>query len=332
MLQAKGVNYQEFTMGSFLDVRTVVPLARCLKREKPDILQCHLVRANLYGRLAARLAGIQTVICTHHGVDDYTKGRGFTDRMLRKIERITDGLVTCHVGVSESMRRSIITNFEVAEDKVVAIQNGITINECARNSEEVIELRKKFGIPAAATVVGLVGNFTANKNFKMVPQLAKVLIARHPTIRFVIVGDGKERIEVESIVRELQLQDIVILPRFRADIAQFYSMFDIFVSTSLSEGFGLAVAEAMAAGLPCVAYDVGALGELIVDGQTGILVSVGDEDMFENSVGRLVAEPGSRSAMGMASRTRIVDYFSVKSMVRQYDMLYESVLQRSVAE
>ena len=323
VLRAAGADYRVFRMASFLDVRIVAALVRQLRSLRPDILHCHLVRANLYGRIAARLAGVPVVICTHHGIEDYMVGDKLRDRAVRSVDRVTDGWVTCHVGVSEGMRRAAIRHLGIAPGKIVAIPNGIDLALYASNRASRIAVRRELGLDPDALVVGSVGILNHTKNFQLLVMIAKLFISRHSGLQFVIVGDGDQRRELESMVAKLGLRHSVILPGFRADIPRVLAALDIFALTSRSEGFGLAVAEAMASGLPAVAFDVGALGELVVDGQTGFLVTAGNTAAFAIALSRLIEEPELRFAMGQAAQARARALFPVDLMVRRYNELYD---------
>ena len=327
ILHEVGTDYRVFTMAaSFLDVRIVAPLVRQLRVLHPDILHCHLVRANLYGRIAARLAGVPKVICTHHGIEDYMVGDSLRDRAVRSVERLTDRWVTCHVGVSEGMRRAAIRHLGIAPDKIVAIPNGVGLALYDHNREERAIVRQELGLDPDAVVVGSVGILNRTKNFQLLVKVAKSILERRSGVQFIIVGDGDQRSELETMVAKLGLRRSVILPGFRADIHRVLRALDIFALTSRSEGFGLAVVEAMASGLPCVAFDVGALGELVADGQTGFLVTAGDAEGFGVALNRLIVSPELRSGMGQAAQTRARTLFSVELMVRRYNELYDRLV------
>jgi len=326
ILREVGTNFQKFKMTAFMDVRIMATLVRQLRILRPDILHCHLVRANLYGRIAARLAGVPVVISTHHGIEDYMVGDHVRDRAVRSVERLTDSLVTCHVGVSEGMRRAAIRHLGIAPDKIVAIPNGVDLALYNHNREERAIVRQELGLDPDAVVVGSVGVFNRTKNFQLLVQVAKSILDRRSGVQFIIVGDGDQRNELETMVAKLGLRRSLILPGFRADIHRVLRALDIFALTSRSEGFGLAVVEAMASGLPCVAFDVGALGELVADGQTGLLVKAGDAEAFSAALGRLIADPELRSYMGQAACARAEALFSVELMVRRYNELYDRLV------
>jgi glycosyltransferase involved in cell wall biosynthesis len=329
IIHDSGGDYKAFKMGSFLDLRILAPLVRQMRLSKPDILHCHLVRANIYGRVAAQLAGVPRVICTHHGIEDYMVSSNLRDQAVRSLEYFTDRWVNCHVGVSEGMRQAAMLHLRIAPDKIVAIPNGVDIGlfDCDHTDRMVV--RQELGLDPHAVVVGSVGILNQTKNFKLMVQIAQSALARHRNLQFIIVGDGDQRSELETVVTNLGLRKAIVLAGFRTDIPRVLKALDIFALTSRSEGFCLAVAEAMASGLPCVAFDVGALGELVVDGHTGFLVAAGDAEKFGIMLDQLIAAPELRTIMGCAAQLRAKDLFSVDIMVRRYNELYDRLLNAS---
>lgn len=326
ILREVGARFQVFKMASFIDARILVSLVRGLRLLRPNILHCHLVRANLYGRIAAKLAGVPVVISTYHGIEDYMVSNSLRDRAVRIVELMTAGWVSCHVGVSEGMRLAAIQHLRIAPDKIVTIPNGVDIAmyECNRASR--IAVRRELGLDPEAIVVGSVGILNETKNFKQLLHVAKSVVNRYPDVKFIIFGDGDQRRELEVMITDLGLSSSVILYGFSTDIPRALMALDIFALTSRSEGFSLAVAEAMASGLPCVVFDVGALHELVVDNQTGFLVAADDSDDFGVALNRLITKPGLRSSMGHLARKRVKERFSVELMARRYNELYNHLI------
>lgn len=325
LLAAAGAEFHVFEMGGFLDLSILIPLVRELKRLRPNILHCHLVRANLYGRIAALLAGVPVVLNTHHGIEDYMISESMRNRAVRKFERMTDGLVTRHVAVSHVMRRAAIDYLHIAPERIAAIPNGVNLDLYDAERRARMDVRRELGLAADAIVVGSVGILNETKNFQLLIRVAKDVIEANRNVQFVIFGEGEERLILEKMILDLGLAGSVFLAGFRSDVARCLAALDIFALTSRSEGFGLAVAEAMASGLPCVAFDVGALAELVANGQTGWLAPAGDAEGFARRIAQLVASPQMRIDMGRASSERAKSDFSAAVMAQNYSELYESL-------
>ena len=327
MLRKAGLGYRVFPMGpSFLDVRVLLPLVRQLRREPPDILHCHLLRANLYGRIAARLAGVRNVISTAHGVDGYVTGSAPVSISLRLLERLSAGWVTKYVAVSETTRRAIIKHLRLDPGKIVTILNSLDLEPFQRRTRDKSLVRAQFGLSPEAVVVGSVGNLLPLKNYASLVRWVGELAPAFPQVQLVIFGDGEERLALESLLGELNLTDKVRLPGFHHDIPELLGAMDIFAFPSLSEGLSIALLEAMAAGLPCVVMDVGGNAEAVRDGQTGYVVPWGDGEQFRGALTLLLKDAGLRKKLGAAGKNRAFTLFNPKRQAAQYTELYRSVL------
>ncbi|MBI4795419.1 MAG: glycosyltransferase, partial [Deltaproteobacteria bacterium] len=313
----------------FLDVRVLWPLVLQLRAEKPDILHCHLVRANLYGRIAARLAGVKGVICSIRGIDGYVTSPGLMPLSVRLVERLTACWVAKYVAVSEAARQAIIKHLGLSPKKIVTILNAVDLVPFRRPRGDGSAIRAELGLSPDAVVVGSVGNLLPLKNYASLVRWFGDLSARFPQVQLVIIGKGKERQVLESLVEELHLTDRVRLPGFRTDIPEVLGAMDIFAFPSLSEGLPRAVMEAMAAGLPCVVMDVGGNAEAVVDGRTGYVVPQRDGPGFKAALTRLLRDGELRKKLGGAGKKRAFTLFNPKRLAAEYEALYRSVLNRN---
>lgn len=329
LLREAGLAYRVFPMGrSFLDVRVLWPLVRRLRAEKPDILHCHLVRANLYGRIAARLAGVRGVVCSIRGIDDYVTSPGLLARAVRLVERLTACWAAKYVAVSETARQAIIKHLQISPEKIVTILNAVDLAPFRTRRDNRASVRAAWGLPPEAVVVGSVGRLAPLKNYANLIRWVGELTAPFPQAHLVLVGDGEERPALEGLMGELHLGDRVRLLGHREDIPEMLGAMDIFAFPSLSEGLPRAVMEAMAAGLPCVVMDVGGNAEAVMDGQTGYVVPLGDAPGFKAALTRLLKDGASRKKLGAAGKNRAFTLFNPKRLATEYEELYRSLLNR----
>lgn len=330
-IQSTGSEYLDFKMArSFLDARILFPLVKALRLKKPEILHCHLLRANIYGRIAARIAGVPMVISTHHGVEDYMVGNKLRDSAARCLEKLTDSTAVIHVGVSDSVCKHIQKSMNISIEKVVRIYNGIEYNKYDQYRRECNNVRKELGLSLSAIVIGSVGGLIHRKNYSALINVARIMLQQNNMLQFVIVGEGNERRNLENMIAASGLSRSIILTGFRTDIPRVIQAFDIFAMTTRAEGFGLALVEAMATGLPCVVYDIGPLNEIINKRQGGICVKLDDIDSFCCALDSLVVDPGKRSAIGNNARARVETLFSVDIMVHNYNKLYDRLYNKYV--
>jgi glycosyltransferase involved in cell wall biosynthesis len=330
LIHKAGLGYRVFPMGrSFLDARVLWPLVRQLRRGPPDILHCHLLRANLYGPIAARLAGVQGVICTIRGIDEYVTSPGLIPRALRQVESLTASWVAKYVAVSETARQAMVKHLRLPPEKIVTILNAVDLTPFRSPPGDGSAVRAELGLAPDAVVVGSVGNLLPLKNYANLVRWFQEFAAAFPQVQLVIIGEGEERQALDDLIARRNLGAKVKLVGFRTDIPRVLGAMDIFAFPSLSEGLPRAVMEAMAAGLPCVVMQVGGNPEAVEDGQTGYVVAPEDGPGFKEALLRLIQDGALRKKMGAAGKKRAFTLFNPERLAAEYTELYHAVLNRS---
>jgi len=330
LLAGVGADYKVFKMSrSFLDLRVLFPLVQQLRAHRPTILHCHLVRANLYGRVAAKMAGIPVVVNTLHNIEEYMQGGGIIFGSVRRFEQMTARWVSKYVAVSEAVRQEAINCLHLPPDKIATILNAIDLVPYRCGSIDRSAVRAELGIQAEDVVVGSVGRLHRQKNYPFLIRMAKTIGAKLRNVRFVIIGDGEDRQSLERMIAHFGLQDSILLPGYRPDIPRVLGGFDIFVLPSSYEGLSIALMEAMAAGLPSIVTDVGGNAEAVVHAETGFVLLPGDEEGFTSSLETLLRNPDLRQSMGRAARERVVKLFDAERLTQEYVGLYQRLLEQS---
>lgn len=323
-----GVTHRVLPAGrSFVDPRAAGAVRRALSVLRPDILQTHLVRANLWGRLAGRLHGGTPVICTLRGVEDYFKDPGLTAALVRQVESMSHGMVARYVAVSDGVRDAAISYLRLPESLVVTIRNAVDLSPFAVPADRA-RARALLGISEESILVGSVSVFEPRKNVSLLLSAFAAARQRHPALdlQLVLVGDGDGRPALEAQVARDGLVDAVHFAGFRRDIASLLSGFDVFALTSLGEGLPRAVMEAMAAGVPCVVTDVGGNREAVAHGIDGFVHAVSDVEGLVESLSRLCADDDMRRAFSTAARAAAFSRFHPDRLAREYDALYAQVM------
>jgi glycosyltransferase involved in cell wall biosynthesis len=185
---------------------------------------------------------------------------------------------------------------------------------------------------ADTIVIGTARRLIPVKGIIHLVRAFAVLWSEFPDMRLEIAGDGPERGAIEAEAARLGVADRVTMLGWRADLPAVVSSWSVFVLPSIEEGFGIAAAEAMAAGLPVVATNVGGLPELVVDGETGYLVPPADPEALAAGIRRLLLSPEQRSAFGAAGRARVERSFSVENMVGKIEAIYDALLRNQREE
>lgn len=289
----------------------ILRLARRLRRLKPDVLHTHNPQAHLHGALAARLARVPVVIHTRHG-------RQFLGRQpLAAFSRLASRWTSEFVAVSEDAANLARHTERVPEGKLHVIRNGI----------DVARFEVPAGKPAAPGGRAIsVGRLDPIKDQATLLRAVRLVANAAPGFTLDLVGDGPSRVGLESLARELDLGGHVRFLGYREDVGSMLALADFFVLSSISEGLSLALLEAMAAGLPVVATDVGGNREVVVPGDTGHLVPAGSAEALAAAMTALLSDRSHAGRMGRAARRRIESHFNVRTVVAQYERMYATSL------
>jgi glycosyltransferase involved in cell wall biosynthesis len=295
------------------DVLGLFELIRLLRRERPVIVHANSSKAGILGRVAAALTHVPVRIFTVHGwaFNAYT---GFARQMYLWSERLVAPLTTLTICVADRERATGLAARACNADRTVVLHNAVPTAPA------------REGQPARTPVVLAVGRLKAPKDFStLLHALGRLLPG---TYRALIAGDGPEREQLETEARQLGLASSVEFLGERNDIPDLIRSSDLFVLSTRSEGLPMSVLEAMAAGLPVVASEVGGIPEL-VDAETGVLVPPEDPAALSTAVERLLADQGLRARLGAAGRARAEERFDLESWGRAHIRLYERELERA---
>jgi sugar transferase (PEP-CTERM/EpsH1 system associated) len=302
------------------DPALVGRLYRVFRRERPDIVHTHAWGTLVEGLVAARLARVPAVVHGEHGTLQTKPHQRWVQRLAW--ER-ADVILSVSSRLAERMAREV--GFPLA--RIRTIRNGVDLARFRSGDRDAARLA--LGIPPGALVVGTVGRLVPVKDQRTLVAAAAALRGVFPQLRVLLVGDGPLTNDLHRQVQALGLGDVVRLLGNRADIERVLPALDVFVLSSLSEGMSNTIQEAMASGLPVVATDVGGARELVVAGQTGLLVPAGQPQAMADAVEALLRAPSDRAAMGDAARRRAEAEFSLQRMIGDYERVYLELGARS---
>jgi len=308
------------------DLLVTSHLARALRIAAPDIVHTHSVTSNLYGRVAARLARAPVVVTTVHGfVPDILRRHQAVPWWLTKPTHLLDLKMSCLadrlIAVSDAIARDL-EHRGVNPEKIVTIPNGVDVCRFQAAGDARSATRQALRISSSAPVVGTVGSLVPLRNHALLLSAAAQAVAAVRDLKFLLVGDGPERARLESLARQLGISDQVIFAGHRPDVPQLLSAMDIFVLSCDTEGFGIAALEAMAAGLPLVATRVGALVEVVGDGQAGLLVPPGNSSALARALLDLLRNPSLARHLGEQGKARAEAKYSAARMAERLTQLY----------
>ncbi len=309
--------------------RTAASLAALIRREGYDLVLTNSAKADIYGSLAGRLAGRPVVWRLH----DIASGEAF-NRLNLFLFRVSASLFADRVlAISEVVREALL-DLGVKEAKVSMVHNGILVGEASASRSEV---RAAWGVPVEAPLVGMVGRLVDWKGPDYFIEAAAMVAAELPEARFMLVGDAifGERSyvdDLEALARARGLEGRVIFTGFRDDVEEIIASMDLLVHASvLPEPFGLVIIEAMAQGLPVVATRGGGVGEIVDDGETGILVPPRDAAAMAAAISTLLADPARAKSMGEAGKKAVAERFDLREKVREMEAEMQAVLKEKGA-
>jgi glycosyltransferase involved in cell wall biosynthesis len=283
-------------------------LAKLLRALDADIVHTHLVHADVYGGLAAKLRRTK-LVSTKHNDDPFRAGAfRFVERALT-----ADRVIT----ISDALRRFTVERVGLPAAKVETIYYGLDEPPPAWGENLPVS------VPADARILLSTSRLTRQKG---VDVAVRALAALPEDTVLVVLGEGPERASLESLARELGVAERVHLPGRVPDVAAWLRRATLYVQPSRWEGFGLAVLEAMVSGLPVIATRISSLPELVADGETGFLVPPDDSAALAAAVERALAQPG----LGAAGRERARRQFSVAAMADRTAALYTSLCSASL--
>lgn len=303
-------------------------LAGFYRREKPDIVHAHgWGQCSLYAVTGARIAGVPVVVNGEHGAV-------FTRRRQIFLQKITALLSTTLLSVSESLKGKVAEELGIPALKIKVIHNGVDTQiftggyDVSGLKEELIK-KFNFHIGAKTLVIGSVGSLKRQKNQIILLEALKALNMENPdnNIKVIFVGDGPDKLMLEKYVTDNNMKGQAVFLGERNDIPRLLSLFDIFVSTSLSEGFSNVILEATSSAVPVIATKSVGTPELVYDGTNGFIVYPPVEAAgFAEKIKSLADDPRLLKELSANARRLTEENFSIKSMVSSYEKLYSDSL------
>jgi glycosyltransferase involved in cell wall biosynthesis len=275
--------------------------------------------ANLIGIPLAWLAGVPRRVASHHGQIE-----GLPNWMQwLHTQVINRGIASVLVAVSERVRRQAIFKEGVRPELIVVIPNGIrAIQTFSKNSPEVNGLRAELGFQPSDHIFLTVGRLVTQKGHSFLLDAIPEVVAAFPAARFVFVGDGPLRPELEDRVAALRIQDLVRFLGIRDDIPLLLSTADGFILPSLWEGLPIALLEAMSAGLPVIATDVEGVDEVIQNGENGLLVPPADPTALAAAILHMLSDPNLCNQFALDGQELIAEKYAIDKMGANYEKLY----------
>ncbi len=306
---------------SEIDLSAGWRLARVLKRLQPDIIHAHdphgvaMASLALSMRSGTSATGPAPRLVVSRRVDFRLKNNSFSRWKYRQADAF--------IAASEAIRQLLVAD-GVPADKTVTVHEGIDIDHVA--AAPPVNLHEALFLPHQAPLVGNVGALVPHKGQRYFIEAAHLVIRQIPDARFVILGEGELRDHLTRLVHEHRLEKHVLLPGFRTDVLGCIKAFDLFVMSSVTEGLGTSLLDAMACERAIVGTRTGGIPEVVFEGRNGVLVQPRDSVALAAAIVRLLSDHDARARMAANGAALVRERFTVERMVSETAKVYDRLV------
>src|SRR5262245_26577510 len=316
---AEGLDLIPIAPRTEMDLSAAWRLSRVVKRLRPDVVHAHDAHGTAMASLGLSLGSPTPApaLIVSRRVDFHLKRNSFSRWKHRQVDLF--------IAASEAIRTMLVAD-GVPIERVTTVHEGIDLEHVL--AAPPVNVHEAFWLPHRAPVVGNVAALVAHKGHRHLIEAAHLVVREMPDTRFLILGEGELREQLERQIRDYHLEKHVLLPGFRTDVIGCIKGFDLFVMSSVTEGLGTSLLDAMACSRASVATRAGGIPELVQAGRTGALVEPRDHAAMAREIVRLLKDDGLRRQMGEAARARVAEKFTVERMVAETAAVYERVAGR----
>lgn len=294
-------------------------LARYLKKNKIDLVHCHLPWAGIVGRMAGRLSGVPVIYTEHNKWERYHK-------LTFAMNKYTFPWQKTVIAVSDDVEQSIHKFYTSPQPRVKVVLNGVNTEKFAPGGNYGDDIRASLGIPGNAKVIGVISVFRNQKRLPVWLEIAKQIHDKDSNTHFIIVGDGPLKEEIHSKAAELQLGSFVHFTGLQTEVRPYLKAMNIFMMSSEFEGLPIALLEAMSMGCVPVCTKAGGIPELVQHQVNGLLVDVSEPRKLAGEVLSLLPDEARMQQLSAAARQTVIDRFGMKQMVRSLETIYKETL------
>jgi glycosyltransferase involved in cell wall biosynthesis len=323
---AEGLELIPLAPRTEMDLTAAWRFARVVQRLDPDVIHAHDPHGIGMASLALSLGAASVkgrhppVLVASRRVDFHLRGNSFSRWKHRQVD--------CFIAASEAIRQMLVSD-GVPPEQTVTVHEGIDVDHVVAASP--VNVHEAFWLPHDAPVVGNVAALVPHKGQRHLIEAAHLVVQELPDARFVILGEGELREQLERQVRDYHLEKHVLLPGFRTDVIGCIKGFDLFVMSSVTEGLGTSLLDAMACARPIVATRAGGIPEIVEHGVNGLLVEPRDHHGLADAIVRMLKDEPLRRRMGDAGFARVQERFTVERMLAGTLAVYERVAGSSLS-
>lgn len=304
-------------------------LKRVLREFRPDVVHTHSAKGGMLGRAAARRLRVPAIVHTVHGAPYYPYQSALAQKFIRGCERWTAKRCDALISVADAMTEMLVRDEVAPREKFITIYSGMEVEPYLTSEQHRQRMRAELGFGSEAFVVGKIARLFHLKGHEFVIAAAKQVVETRSDVRFLFVGDGILREQLEREVRDAGLSAYfhfagLVPPE---QIPAYISAMDALVHTSLREGLARALPQALISGKPAISYDIDGAREVVITDETGILLPPEEIDGLAAAIVRLAANRDVAARMGAEGRRRFADVFRHERMTERIRSVYERVLK-----
>ncbi len=307
-------------------VKLFIKTYRWLKGQDVDLVHSHRYKENIIGSLAAKIGGIHHIIRTYHGMPEpfggfkniKYKSYIFLDYLISKL------LVQQIITVSFEMKKKL--SRRLGSKKITSIPNSVNLDSL-KIEKSPQRVREILGLDEDCRIIGSAGRLVPIKGYQVFLKAAQLIKRKQSRVKFLIVGDGPEKLNLEKLADELKISEDFLFPGYREDILDIINAMDIFVLTSFHEGIPMVLLEAMSLEKSIVATKVGGIPEVVTDQISGTLVGPNDPEGLAKKSLYLLQNKETREKMGSEAKRRIKESFTAERMAQRVSEIYQSMVR-----
>ncbi len=321
-LEKLGVPVFLIVKKSRFDILFFLKIMKTFKQEKIDIIHSHS-GCFFNAAISAYFANIKRVIYTAHGMPVETGLQADIEN------KIASYITSKMVAVSGEIKEYLMQLRPSQKNKVMLVINGVDTERFSPNHDHgrLIEFKKIHGIPLKKDVVGSVGRLEPVKNYQMLIHAFAKLMLRYPDNAYLVfIGEGREKENLIKLSENLGVRDNISFLGGQSELQNIYSIIDIFVLPSLTEGTSVSLLEAQSCGIPAIVTNVGENGSIIKNGYNGYVCNVNDDIDMAEKIERLLTDKTVIREMGDNARSTVIKKYKIGLMVNSYEKLYEETM------
>jgi len=313
-----GIEVVSLGLKSKYDLMVAVRLRKLLRTYRPDVLHTYLLHANVLGRVVGRLSGVDTIIGSERTI-------GLTNGLRRIATKLTNPLTDAVEVNAETVGTAAVRDLGVPSRKIEVVRSGFDFSAYKGPSRRQ-EIRAELGLSDETHLVLSAARFRPSKGVEYAIRAFAKAYRERPDSHLMIAGEGEQFDFLVNLARDLGVSEKTTFLGRRSDVPDLLAAADSMLLASLNEGLPRISIEAMAAGRPVIATDVGATSEVVIDDETGILVQPKDVEAAAGALVRLIDDDGLRTRLGETGRQHVEQNYSVDNYVARLDGLYQQLL------